>query len=243
MLALVCITAKRLYSVHRPIQARSSSVKLITGDHFVVWVVSVLALLPFIPSPSSYMVTKALMSKSAYFHSDTTEYSGISAFANRLSGLINGTKLLTVGLQDVNECLELNFAAIKPNITSYFGYYSVSGVCLPKFYRTADDMSHFNMMSAEIICFKFFALIFIAASYASTYIKSTYSLSTEEVSDRLRNMQKNCYFEFDRCCLLVAHLHNVLSQYGIHCHPVHTLRCFSHNSLVHQQLSESRNIR
>jgi len=243
VLALVCITAKRLYSVHRPIQARSSSVKLITGDLFVVWVVSVLALLPFIPSPSSYMVTKALMSKSAYFHSDTTEYSGISAFANRLSGLINGTKLLIVGWQNVNEYLELNVATIKPNITSYFGYYSVSGVCLPKFYRTADDMPHFNMMSAAIISFNFCALIFIAASYASTYIKSTSSLPTEEVSDRVRNMQKNYYFDFDRCCLLVAYLCDVLSEYGIHCHPVNTLRCFSHNPLAHQQLSEFRNIR
>ena len=190
MLALVCITAQRLYSVHRPTQARSSSVKLITGYHFVVWVVSVLALLPFIPSLSSHMVTKALISKSAYFHSDTTEYSGISEFANRLSGLINGTKLLTVGLQDVNECLELNFAAIKPNITSYFGYYSVSGVCLPKFYRTADDMSHFNMMSAAIICFNFCALIFIAASYASIYVKSTSSVPTQQVSVRGRKMQR-----------------------------------------------------
>jgi len=104
-------------------------------------------------------------------------------------------------------------------------------------------MLHFNMMSAAIICFNFFALIFIAASYASTYIKSTYSLPTEEVSDRVRNMQKNYYFEFDRCCLLVAYLCDVLSQNEIHCHPVNTLRGFSHNSLAHQQLSDFRNIR
>ena len=190
VLALVCITAQRLYSVHRPIQARNSSVKLITGGLVLVWVFSLfLALVPFLPSLSSYMVTKALVSKSAYFHSDLTDYSEFSDFANRLSGLSSGTKLTSVGWQNVNKYLELNFAAIKPNITGYFGYYSVSGVCLPKFYRTADDVSHFNIMSAAIICFNFFALIFIAASYASIYLKSTSSVPTQ-ASGRARKMQR-----------------------------------------------------
>ena len=190
VLALVCITAQRLYSVHRPIQARNSSVKLITGGLVLIWVFSLfLALVPFLPSLSSYMVTKALVSKSAYFHSDLTDYSEFSDFANRLSGLSSGTKLTSVGWQNVNKYLELNFAAIKPNITGYFGYYSVSGVCLPKFYRTADDVSHFNIMSAAIICFNFFALIFIAASYASIYLKSTSSVPTQ-ASGRARKMQR-----------------------------------------------------
>ena len=191
VLVLVCITAQRLYGVHRPIQAKNSSVKLVLGALVVVWLFSLfLALLPLLPSLSSSMVTKALVSKSAYFHSDVAFYSEFSDFANRLSGLSSGTKLTSVGWQDVNEYLELNFAAIKPNITSYFGYYSGSGVCLPKFYRTADDMSHFNMMSAAIICFNLFALIFIAASYASIYVKSTSSLPTGNVSGRGKKMQR-----------------------------------------------------
>ena len=191
VLVLVCITAQRLYSVHRPIQARNSSIKLVSGALAVVWLFSLfLALLPFLPSLSRYMVTKALVSKSVYFHSDVTDYSEFFEFANRLSGLSNGTQLLGVGWQDVNEYLELNFASIKPNITGYFGYYSVSGVCLPKFYRTADDVSHFNVMSAAIICFNFCALIFVAASYASIYIKSTFSVPAEQASDRGRKMQR-----------------------------------------------------
>ena len=145
--------------------------------------------MPLFPSLSSYMVTIVLMSKSAYFHSDVADYSEFSKFANRLSGLNNRTKLLSVGWQNVNEYLQLNFAAIKPNISSYFGYYSVSGVCL-MFYVTADDVSHFNMMSAAIICFRFFALIFIATSYASIYLKSTSSVPTEQASDRGRKMQR-----------------------------------------------------
>jgi len=89
-----------------------------------------LPLMPLFPSLSRYMVTIVLVSKSAYFHSDVAEYSEFSKFANRLSGLNNSTKLLSVGWQNVNEYLQLNFAAIKPNISSYFGYYSGSGVCL-----------------------------------------------------------------------------------------------------------------
>ena len=146
MLALVCITAQRLHSVHRPVQARSSSVKLITGDLFVVWVVSLLALLPFIPSLSSYMVTKALMSKSAYFHSDTTDYSEISEFANRLSGLTNGTKLLIVGWQNVNEYLELNVATINDHRSqligsSLFCYNSLAAAAREVFKPSPDSAS------------------------------------------------------------------------------------------------------
>jgi len=45
-------------------------------------------------------------------------------------------------------------------------------------------------MSAAIICFRFFALIFIATSYASIYLKSTSSVPTEQASDRGRKMQR-----------------------------------------------------
>jgi len=59
-----------------------------------------------------------------------------------------------------------------------------------KFYVTADDVSHFTMMTAAIIYFRFFPLIFIAASYAPIYLKSTSSVPTQQASDRVRKMQR-----------------------------------------------------
>jgi len=157
VMTLVCITCYRLYGVYRPLIARNASLKLLSLYLIIIWLTSFLiALLPFSSALSSYMVTNALVSKSVYFRSDVTDLFEFSTFARRISGLSNDTLLITTGWSGIDAFLKQNYSALKPNISGYFGYYSASGVCLPKFYRSEDNDTQFNVMTSVVITFKLF---------------------------------------------------------------------------------------
>jgi len=60
-----------------------------------------------------------------------------------------------------------------PVSRGYFGYYSDSGVCMPKFYRVDDEDQDFQPVSSAVVTFNFIALLYIAAAYVTIYRRST----------------------------------------------------------------------
>lgn len=177
VLTLVAMTSYRLYVILQPIKSQQIRLRVVYAWLGLIWFSgSLVALLPLVKSQANSMVTKAWITASPYFPSDTVDLVSYQEFAFRLSALSNSNQTSGAPPNDwygIEEHLRTNFPDVAPSVKGYFGYYSESGVCIPRFYQISLDDLEPNPVTFAVMTFNFVALVYIAAAYVMIYKRST----------------------------------------------------------------------
>nr|XP_009862083.2 relaxin receptor 1-like [Ciona intestinalis] len=126
---------------------------------------------------SRYMAAM-LIKTTPYLTTEIIQFDQLMEFTKRISATqqnISVDGILTTGSWSVlQRFLSDNFPKYVPERVGYFGYYSASAVCLPRYFKLQTGQFEVNAISPVIMSFNFIALLYICAAYAAIY-KRTYS--------------------------------------------------------------------
>ncbi|XP_078491522.1 uncharacterized protein LOC108950445 isoform X1 [Ciona intestinalis] len=234
VLSLVCLTSYRLYTIYFPLKSRTVSVKVSIIWIMCIWAVCfILALLPLVDQLSRYMVATMLIKTTPYLTTEIIQFNQLLEFTKRISATqrnVSVDGVLTTGSWSVlQHFLSDNFPKYVPERVGYFGYYSASAVCLPRYFKLPTDQVEINAISPVIMSFNFIALLYICAAYAAIY-KRTYSgnmavdtaqrQQTEQRQKNAKKMQRKISILIltDLCCWLPVCLMTFISlrKTGLH---------------------------
>ncbi|XP_076810427.1 uncharacterized protein LOC143453146 isoform X2 [Clavelina lepadiformis] len=196
LLTLVGITSFRLYTIYRPYVAKDARKRFILIWLIFVWFFAFLvALLPLAASQSSNMISEMwIWGNNTYFPSDRITLFELQVFSRRSSvlGGLNETLHATEDWYFLEEFLRTTFPSHAPLIRGYFGYYSASGLCMPRFYKLRGDLTTLNALSITIISINFIAIVYIASAYAAIYVRTNLQKKSKAIErdDRTKRFNK-----------------------------------------------------
>uniref|UniRef100_H2XR57 G-protein coupled receptors family 1 profile domain-containing protein n=1 Tax=Ciona intestinalis TaxID=7719 RepID=H2XR57_CIOIN len=195
VLSLVCLTSYRLYTIYFPLKSRTVSTKVATIWIIGIWVLCfVLALLPLSDHLSRYMVTTIRIKTTPYLKTEMIRFDQLLAFTKRISVTqrnVSVEGVFTTGSWSVlQRFLNTNFPGHAPEPVGYFGYYSASAVCLPRYFKLTTDQLGLNEISAVIMSFNFITLLYISAAYAAIYKRTSSGAFSANTANRQQTEQR-----------------------------------------------------
>ncbi|XP_076811061.1 uncharacterized protein LOC143453561 [Clavelina lepadiformis] len=227
---LLCISSYRLYGVYRPFTARNMSVFVVRIWITFIWMASIaVAIIPLVPSFSSNMVTAMwIKNGNRYFPKNEITFNELRRFAEMLVAL-NGShrpENIPNNWYSLENFLTSTFPQQTPVSRGYFGYYSSSGLCVPRVYKAAGQSYNVNAYSSIVITFNFSAMVFIMVAYVAIYRKTNRTrprCSHEDQKEKqITVMQRNITFLIatDMCCWLPICIMTFISMSGISLPPM-----------------------
>jgi len=227
VLTLLCMASYRCYVVFKPFESRSIKLRVLLCWITLIWVTSfVVALVPLAESLSTVMVTRMLTSDNPFFSSDTITFSELNKFSVRIQHLKTfTTHVETNTWQDVMRFLKTTHFEYIPENRGFFGYYSHSGVCMPKLYRVRSDDVGSNALSSVVITFNFIALLYIALMYLAIYKRTTGNAVSSSTVQRQKQAGKisrkiTLLIVTNMCCWMPVCVMTFISMSGVVLNPL-----------------------
>ncbi|XP_076817842.1 uncharacterized protein LOC143463285 [Clavelina lepadiformis] len=228
VLTLVCLASYRLYMIYWPYQSRFIRLRMLAIWLLLVWCTSLtVAVLPLAASLSRDMITSMWIENNKFFLTDILSFSDLKKFAQRITILkgANSSEHLPNDWYGLADYLTITFPDEAPKVKGYFGYYSSSGLCIPRFYRTTGDTSDINTLSSVVITFNFVAMVYIAACYTAVFKRTTKQRVDQSNSEAQQRRQRHTQRKItaliltDMCCWLPICIMTFLSMAGVSLEP------------------------
>nr|CAB3263499.1 low-density lipoprotein receptor-related protein 2-like [Phallusia mammillata] len=180
---LVVITSFRLFAVLKPLESKQLRLRTVVACLIGVWSLALfIAVFPLSIFLANSMVSRVWISANPYFPSDTVALKPYQEFSQRITALGNSSTIAPNDWYGIELYLQQNFPNSTPQVKGYFGYYSESGVCIPRLYQTSSVDAEPNPMTFAVMTINFLALVYIIMAYVAIYKRSTANTVTSTSS-------------------------------------------------------------
>ncbi|CAK8676610.1 unnamed protein product [Clavelina lepadiformis] len=121
----------------------------------------------------------------------------------------------------LEQLLSENFPEQALKVKGYVGYYSSSGLCISKFYKSQGEDGNVNPVTSAIILFNFIAMMYIMGAYVAIYKHAKAPGPQRNITDKklkqLRKIQRKIamLIATDMCCWLPICIMTFISMSGV----------------------------